>query len=115
MYKFSYDEIVGDSGASQRDAEKRSFELSIDLLRKAEAKGPGSREAIEAILAVNRLWSYLLEDLIKPNNALSASLRAGLISVGIWVLREAEAISDGTSQNWRGIIEVSETIAEGLQ
>jgi flagellar protein FlaF len=35
--------------------------------------------------------------------------------VGIWVLREAEAISDGTSQNWRGIIEVSETIAEGLQ
>jgi flagellar protein FlaF len=115
MYKFSYDEILVDGSAGQRGAEKQAFEHSIELLCRAEKHGTGSSEAIEAILAVNRVWSFLLEDLVNPANALSATLRASLISIGIWVLREAESISNGTSRNWRGIIEVTETIAEGLQ
>ncbi len=115
MYKFTYEEIAGDGSAEQRGAEKLAFEKSIELLRTAEKQGSNSREAVEAVLAINRIWTFLLEDLVNPENALSDTLRASLISIGIWVLREAESISIGTSRNWRGIIEVTETIAEGLQ
>jgi len=41
-------------------------------------------------------------------------MRANLISIGIWMLREAEAISNGKSQNFAGLIEISNVIAEGL-
>ena len=115
MYKFSYDEILVDGSANQRIAEKQALEHSIGLLREAEKKGASSREAIDAILFVNRLWSFILEELIKPENELSEKLRASLISIGIWVLREADAITDGKSRNLRGLIEVTEIIAEGLQ
>jgi flagellar protein FlaF len=115
MYKFSYDEVLGDGGERQRADERLAIQHSIDLLLKAEETGPNSREAVDALFYVNRLWSYLLEELAHPQNALPVEARASLISVGIWLLREAEAISGGTSENLKGVREVSQTIAEALQ
>jgi len=114
MYKFSYEEVLSDSGDRKRENERLAIEQSIRLLQFADKAGPQSREAIDAILFVNRLWSFLLEDLVKPGNALPDDMRAKLISIGIWVLREAEAISSGRSRNFMGLIEVSNIIAEGL-
>ena len=114
MYKFSYEETLRDSGGRQRENERLALEQSVALLRSAEKAGPNSREAIDAIFFVNRLWSFLLEDLAKPDNALPEQIRANLISIGIWMLREAEAISNGKSQNFAGLIEISNVIAEGL-
>ena len=57
----------------------------------------------------------LLEDLAHPDNQLPKQLRADLISIGIWIMREAEEIRLGRSQNFKGIIDVTRAIAEGLQ
>jgi flagellar protein FlaF len=115
MYMFSYDEAMVDGGASQRGDEKLALRHSISLLNLAEQRGVNSREAVEALFFINRLWSFFIDDLMKPDNALPAEVRASLISVGIWLLRETEAIGAGNSDNFKGLIEVSELIAEGLK
>jgi flagellar protein FlaF len=114
MYKFSYEETLIESGSRQRENERLALEQSVSLLKSAETAGSGSREAIEAIFFLNRLWSFFLEDLAKPDNGLPDEVRAKLISIGIWILREAEAISNGKSQNFAGLIDVSNVIAESL-
>lgn len=115
MYRFGYAEIIDEAPKQARDHERQAIARSIELLRAAEAKGAGTREALEALLFVQRLWGVLVEDLAKPENDLPKPLRADLISVGIWVMREAEQIRLGKSENFKGLIEVSSAIREGLQ
>jgi flagellar protein FlaF len=55
-----------------------------------------------------------MEDLSKPENDLPERLRADLISIGLWIMREAEDIRLEKSSNFRGIIEVSQNIRDGL-
>ena len=114
MYKFSYEEALSQAGSRQRENERAALEQSVSMLRSAEKAGPDSREAIDAIFFLNRLWSFLLEDLAKPENGLPDDVRAKLISIGIWMLNEAQAISNGKSRNFAGLIDVSNVIAEGL-
>jgi flagellar biosynthesis activator protein FlaF len=114
MYRFSYAEILEDTPQTARQRERLAIDHSIELLQAAEPKGSKSHEAIEAIYFVRRLWAYFIEDLAKPENSLPQSLRADLISIGLWIMREAEEIRLGKSENFKGLIEVSKLIAEGL-
>ncbi len=72
-------------------------------------------EAIEALHFLNRVWTSLIEDLGSPENALPKELRANLISIGLWLLREAEDVRQGRSDNFDGLIEVSQIIRDGIQ
>jgi flagellar protein FlaF len=114
MYKFSYEETLSESGGRQRENERLAIEQSVMLLKSAEKAGPSSREAIDAIVFLNRLWSFFLDDLAKPENGLPDDVRAKLISIGIWMLKEGAAISNGRSRNFAALIDVSNVIAEGL-
>jgi flagellar protein FlaF len=115
MYQFSYAEVLDETPKSARERERQAIDHSIELLTAAEASGVQSREAVEAILFVRRLWGYFLEDLAKPENDLPQSLRAELISIGLWMLREAEQIRLEKSANFKGLIEVSAAIRDGLR
>ena len=72
-------------------------------------------EAIEAIHFMNRVWTSFIEDLGSSDNALPKELRANLISIGLWLLREAEEVRQGRSNNFEGLIEVSQIIRDGIQ
>ena len=72
-------------------------------------------EAIEALHFLNRVWTSFIEDLGSPENALPKELRANLISIGLWLLREAEDVRQGRSDNFDGLIEVSQIIRDGIQ
>jgi flagellar biosynthesis activator protein FlaF len=115
MYQFSYADIQTDSVADARDREKQLLSRSIDLLTEAKRRGPGSMETIEAVHFLNRVWTALLEDLGSGDNALPKELRANLISVGLWLLREAEEVRQGRSSNFEGLIEVTQIIRDGIQ
>jgi flagellar biosynthesis activator protein FlaF len=115
MYKFYYDEVLDESPKEAREHERSALERSIELLTIAAAKGAQSRETVEALYFVRRLWGIFIEDLAKPGNGLPPKLRADLVSVGLWVMREAEEIRQGRSTNFNGLIDVSRTIAEGLR
>ena len=114
MYQFSYAEVAQDTAADARERERMALDHSIDLLRRAEASGPRSRDAIEAIHATRSLWALLVEDLTSSENGLPDNLRAELISIGLWIMREAEAIRLGKSTNFQGILEISQIIRDGL-
>ena len=49
------------------------------------------------------------------DNELPHELRANLISIGLWLLREAEEVRQGRSDNFEGLIEVSQIIRDGIQ
>jgi len=115
MYQFSYADIVEDSPVESRAREHRAIKRSIDMMRAAETVGMNSREATAALYATQQLWCLLIEDLARPENQLQPKLRADLISIGLWVLREVESLRIGTSSSFEDLIEVSSNIAEGLK
>ncbi len=115
MYQLSYADIHADSVADARDRERQVLDRSIRLLDEARQAGPQSQAAVEAIHFANRLWTTFLDDLGSPENALPKELRANLISIGLWVLREAEEIRQGRSENFEGLIEVTQIIRDGIQ
>lgn len=114
MYKFAYDEVLDDAPKAARENERTALERSISLLTIAEENGPQSRECVEALYFVRKLWGIFIEDLAESENGLPPKLRADLVSVGLWVMREAEEIRQGRSTNFKGLIDVSRIIAEGL-
>jgi flagellar protein FlaF len=115
MYQFSYAEVLDEMPAGARERERQAIDRSIELLQAADQAGPQSREAIEALLYARRLWSFFIEDLAKEENDLPRALRADLISIGLWIMREAEQIRLEKSQNFKGLIEVTASIRDGLR
>jgi flagellar biosynthesis activator protein FlaF len=115
MHQFSYADIVGDATNASRHQEQLAFGQAIDMLEAAKTAGIKSREAIEAIFYLRRLWSHLIEDLAQPENDLPETLRADLISIGLWVMKEAEQIRLFKSENFDGLIEINGIIRAGLQ
>jgi flagellar protein FlaF len=115
MYKFYYGEVLDEAPKEARERERSALERSIELLQIAEQKGPTSLEAVHALHFVRRLWGVFIEDLAKPENSLPQKLRADLVSIGLWVMRETEEIRQGRSTDIKGLIEVSRTISEGLR
>ena len=115
MYQFSYNETLDGGAQTARERERDVIARSIELLRKAETKGARSREAIEALLYTRRVWSVLIGDLAAPENDLPETLRADIISIGLWIMRECESIRTEQSENFQGVIEVSQIILEGLK
>jgi flagellar protein FlaF len=115
MYQFSYAEIQQDDVAESKDRERQVLDRSIALLEKAKEAGPKSREAIEALYFTNRMWMRFVEDLNAAENELDIQLRANLISVGFWILRESDRIRKGESENFEGLIDISSIIRDGLK
>jgi len=115
MYQFSYADIQTDSVADAKDRERQLLSRSIDMLSAAAAVGRESMEAVEALHFTNRIWTAFVEDLGSSDNALPKELRANLISIGLWLLRETEDIRQGRANNFEGLIEVSQIIRDGIQ
>ena len=115
MYQFSYAEIQTDSVADARDRERQLLDRSISLLSAARDKGAQSLQSIEALQFVNRIWTAFITDLGNSENQLPRELRANLISIGLWLLREAETVRQGRSANFDGLIEVSQIIRDGIR
>jgi flagellar protein FlaF len=91
MYQFSYADVQEDGVAEAREREREAINHSISLLTAAKASGVESRDAIEAVYFVSRLWVRFVEDLASPDNQLDRS-SANLISIGIWIIKESERI-----------------------
>lgn len=114
MYQQRYAEIAGESSKSARAREREALETAVRKLLIAKARGALSPESFEATDFLRRLWMVFLADLSHEENGLPDSLRASLISIGLWVRREADLIDSGASTNFDGLIEVNQLIADGL-
>lgn len=114
MYQNSYAEVLEGAPQTVRANERGAILHSIKLMERAERAGIQSRENVEAIMFVRRLWEFFLEHLADDENQLPEKLRADLISIGISVLKEVERVRLGDSTDFSALKEISQTIAEGL-
>jgi flagellar protein FlaF len=115
MYQFPYAEILEDSPQESRDRERQALDRAIELLTIAAQKGVRSQEAADGLAYVCKLWMILIEDLVNPENDLPGPLRADLISIGLWITKEADLIRFGKSDNFGGLIEICAIVRDGLK
>ena len=114
MYRAMFAETLEDDPAVGRARERRAFDHAIGLLLAAEDLGPRSTQALEAVRFLEQFWVILLEDLASEGNELPASLRAGLISIGIWITREIGEVRQGKADSLLGLVEINTIIRDGL-
>ncbi|MEJ8310337.1 flagellar biosynthesis regulator FlaF [Agrobacterium larrymoorei] len=115
MFQFSYAEIMEDDPHIARDRERQVLERSIDLLEVAKRQEKYGKDGIEAIFYTRRVWTRFVDDLQQPENELPVELKANLISIAIWILKECEQIRKRNSTNYQGIIDVTTIIKDGLK
>lgn len=115
MYQFSYAEIMEDGVADAKERERQALDRCIQLLSAARDKSGYGRDAIEALYYTRRVWVRLIEDLQNPENQLDDDVRANLISIAIWILKECDRIRKRQSANFQGIIDVTTIIRDGLK
>jgi flagellar biosynthesis activator protein FlaF len=115
MFQFSYAEIMEDDLTVARDRERQILTRSIELLEVAKQSDKYDKDSIEAVYYTRRVWMRLIEDLRSADNQLSVEVRANLISIAIWILKELESIRRRTSTNYQGIIDITIIIRDGLK
>jgi|SRR4051794_17333362 flagellar protein FlaF len=114
MTREAYEMVVEDSSREARARERRALSLGIDRLERLQ-RGVLSREdMIESLLYVRRLWVVFIEDLAHPENGLPDKLRAGIISIGLWVVKETDRLRDEGSSDVMQLIEINRLIRDAL-
>ncbi len=115
MYEFAYNEVVEESRATMRARERAAMDRVIGMLRVAQESGPLSRERVDALFYLRRLWMIFLDDLRDPNNELPDTLRAGIISIGVWMMKEIDRVRSRVTDDLAPMIEINEIIRDGLK
>jgi flagellar protein FlaF len=115
MDQLSCAQVLDDSALETRHREREAFERAVALLELAEESGPESSDAAEALFFLQRLWAILMGDLGPDENALPEPLRTSLISTGMWIAKEVEAIRAGRTKSFLGLIHVNAIICEGIR
>jgi flagellar protein FlaF len=114
MYQFSYAEAIEDDQREARSIERQALDRAVALLQAADAAGPNTREFVEALYYTRRLWNVFVGELASEENALPVEIRANLISIGIWILKEADAIRAGKLKSCAAIGEICAIVRDGL-
>ncbi len=71
-------------------------------------------DLVESLLYVRRLWTIFIEDLAHPENGLPDKLRADIISIGLWVVKEADRLREEKSNDVMQLIEINRLIRDAL-
>lgn len=114
MYSRQYAEALEDDQAEARNRERAALDHSIMLMERAHASHGTAVDTTKAVYFTSKLWAVLVEDLADPNNALPQDLKAQIISIGIWILKELERIREGNVVDFEDLIIVSRSIRDGL-
>ncbi len=64
---------------------------------------------------LQRLWTAFVQDLAHPDNELPDKLKAQLISIGFWVMRESSRVALGEHNDLNALIDINTMIQEGLR
>jgi len=115
MLRSRYEEESWDAAGNARAREQQALAHGIALLHKVQSGEFGHAECINAMLYIRKLWTFFIEDLSRAENGLPSELRAQLISIGIWVIKETEKIRLGNPGDLESLIAVHTTMRDGLR
>lgn len=114
MYQMRYEDVLEDDQVNARDRERVLFNRCIELLRAAQKSGGNTREIYEAVTFTRKLWIVLIEDVGLAENGLPKELKASLISIGFFILKEIQKLEDEGTADFDVLVEVLESIRDGL-
>jgi flagellar biosynthesis activator protein FlaF len=114
MRRSSYAETMEDSSDVARRREQMALDHGLRLLTRLQDADVTRHERVEAMLYIRRLWTFLVDDLGNPGNALPRELRSTLISIGIWMIKESENIGEGRDDQLADMVAVMTAIRDGL-
>jgi flagellar protein FlaF len=114
MRRTPYAETLEESSDATRQRERLAFDHGLMLLARLRETDVTSIERMEAMLYIRRVWSFLIEDLDDPANALPLELRSALISIGIWMIKESEGLGEGRTDRVDDMIDVMTSLRDGL-
>lgn len=114
MQRIQYGELLEDDGQLARERERMALDQSILLLEQAGAADAGAVQIAEAIAFTSKLWTVLVEDLANPDNGLPKPLKAQIVSIGIWILRDLEQARTDAAHDFSDVVAVSKAIRDGL-
>jgi flagellar protein FlaF len=110
----AYETVVEDSGQEARGRERQALSLGIDRLERLQQGRFSIEDQVQSLLYVRRLWTIFIEDLAHPENALPEKLRADIISIGLWVVKEADRLREEKSNDVMQLIEINRLIRDAL-
>jgi flagellar protein FlaF len=110
----SYDAVIEDSGHEARSREQQALNHGIDLLRRMQGGDLEPGAQTEALLYMRRLWTFFIQDLSSPRNGLPEKLRAELISIGLWIIKEADRIRHEKAPDIDDLIAINIMIRDAL-
>jgi flagellar protein FlaF len=110
----SYDAVIEDSGREARTREQQALNHGIDLLTRLQSGDLPPPEDTEALLFIRRLWAFFVEDLSSARNGLPEKLRAELISIGLWIIGEADRIRQEKSSDVAELVAINVIIRDAL-
>lgn len=98
--------------ASPRQLERKVFQ-QVTLELETATRNNDALARIRAIDRNRRLWNTLIADLADTENLFPDQLKAGLISLGIWVDKySGQALS--TDRSLSPLVDVNRAIIQGL-
>ena len=115
MYQRCYEEVLEDDQSAARRVEFMALDRAVTMLMRADEDKDAPFAGIEALHYTRQLWTTFANELASPDNALPESLRASLISIAIFILKEADAIGLGRSTNYAGIADICGIVRDGLR
>jgi flagellar protein FlaF len=110
----AYETVVEDSGREARERERQALSVGIDRLERLQKGAFRNEDLIESLLYIRRLWAILIEDLAHPENGLPDKLRADIISIGLWIIKEADRLREERSNDVMRLIEINRLIRDAL-
>lgn len=110
----SYDTEIEDSGREARSREKRALNHGIRMLQKMQAGELSLPEQTDAFLYIRDLWAFFIQDLSNSRNGLPEQLRGQLISIGLWIVKEAERNREGQLSDVEDLVAVNVAIRDSL-
>jgi len=101
------------SAENPSQVEYRLFAEVTNALMKVRERAKRDKEMVEALDWNRRMWSVLSSDCSTEGNGLPPQLRAGIISLSIWVSKHSSAVMRG-EESIDDLININRTIMEGL-
>ncbi len=96
-----------------REVERRLFSQVTGALLAARDKGHQDDDCINALDWNRRVWTTMASDCSVEGNQLTKELRAGIISLSIWVGKYTSQVMRG-KETIEALIDINKTIMEGL-
>jgi len=115
LYRALYDATLAeDPGLARGHEHTAMLRLMSEVADISRSSGSPRATAIAAC-NLNSVWSAFIEDLASASNDLPSVTRAQLISIGLYVLRQADIMRRGEQVDLRALEEIHASVADGLR